>query len=113
MYELHGKQETTDIRPGDTLTLDASWMAVAMRRADFSVQVGPVAYAQWQTTDMRGPDVTPAEAGDRYRVYALGLASSVAWPERRSSLALKLFREFEARSTFEGYSIQLSAALAF
>ena len=24
MYELHEKQETTDVRPGDTLTLDAS-----------------------------------------------------------------------------------------
>jgi hypothetical protein len=113
MYELHGKQETTNIRPGDTLTLDASWMHRVAQRADFSVQAGAAGYAQWQTTDKRGPDVAAAEAGDHYRVYALGFASSVSWPATRSSLALKLFREFEARSTFEGYSIQLSAALAF
>jgi hypothetical protein len=113
MYELHGKQETTDVRPGDTLTLDASWMKVATRRAGFDVQVGAVGYAQWQTTDKRGPGITPAQASEHYRVCALGLATSVAWPARRSSVALRLFREFEARSTFEGYSIQLSAALAF
>src|SRR5262245_10730794 len=113
MYELHEKQETTDVRPGDTLTLDASWMHVATRRADLSVQAGAVGYAQWQTTDKRGPDVTPDDAADHYRVYALGLAASAAWPERRSSVAFKLFREFDARSTFEGYSLQLSAAIAF
>ena len=113
MYELHETQETTGIRPGDTLTLDASWMHVALRRADFNVQAGAVGYAQWQTTDKRGPDVTPEEAGNRYRVSSLGLASSIAWPARRSSVAIKLFREFDARSTFEGYSAQISAAFAF
>jgi hypothetical protein len=113
MYELHGQQETTDIRPGDTLTLDASWMQVAAQRADIAFQVGAVGYAQWQTSDKRGPGVTAAEGADHYRVYAFGLATSVAWPARRSSLAFKVFREFEARSTFEGYSVHLSAAMAF
>ena len=60
-----------------------------------------------------GLSLNPAEEDEHYRVYALGLASSVAWPAHRSSLALKLFREFEARSTFEGYSIHVSAAIAF
>ena len=113
MYELHGKQETTDITPGDTLTLDASWMHAAARRADLNVQLGIVGYAQWQTSDKQGPGLTPEEASDHYRVYALGFASSVAWPKRRSSLGVKLFREFDARSTFEGYSVHLSAAFAF
>jgi len=113
MYELHETQQMTDIHPGDTLTLDASWMHAAVRRADFDVQVGAVGYAQWQTTDKRGPQVTPEEAGDHYRVYSLGLASSIAWPARRSSVAIRFFREFDARSTFEGYSAQLSAAVAF
>ena len=113
MYELHEKQETTDIRPGDTLTLDASWMRVDARRADRQFQYGAVAYAQWQTTDKRGPGVSPDESREHYRVYSLGLATGLAWPGRRSSLMLKLFREFDARSTFEGYSIQLSAAVSF
>lgn len=113
MYELHEKQETTDIRPGDTLTLDASWMRVNSSRSDRLFQYGAVAYAQWQTTDKRGPGVSPEEAREHYRVYSLGLATGLAWPGRRSSLMLKLFREFDARSTFEGYSIQLSAAVSF
>lgn len=113
MYELHEKQKTTDIRPGDTLTLDASWIHVNRARPDRLLQYGAVGYAQWQTSDKRGPGVNPAEAREHYRVYALGLAGGIAWPQRGSSFALKLFREFDARSTFEGYSIQLSAAYSF
>lgn len=113
MYELHGEQETTGIRPGDTLTLDASWMHVTTRRDAYSVQIGAVGYAQWQTTDKRGPGVTPQESADRYRVYALGLAGAVAWPARGAGLAFKLFQEFDARATFEGYSVQVSATFAF
>ena len=56
MYELHEKQETTDIRPGDTLTVDASWMRLSTRRPDRPIQFGAVGYAQWQTTDRRGPE---------------------------------------------------------
>jgi hypothetical protein len=80
MYELHEKQETTDVRPGDTLTLDGSWMHVNARRPDRLIQYGAVGYAQWQTSDKRGPDVTPEEARDHYRVYALGLAAGFTWP---------------------------------
>ena len=113
MYELHEKQETTDVRPGDTLTLDASWMRVISSHADRLFQYGAAGYAQWQTTDKRGPGVSPGESNEHYRVYSLGLAAGLAWPTRRSSLMLKLLREFGARSTFEGYSIQLSAAVSF
>jgi hypothetical protein len=113
MYELHEKQESTDVRPGDTLTLDASWMHVMLGHEDRPVQFGVVSYAQWQTSDKRGPGVTPEESRDHYRVYALGIAAGMNWSKHRSGVALKLFREFDARSTFEGYSVQLSAAVAF
>jgi hypothetical protein len=113
MYELHDKQETTDIRPGDTLSVDASWMRTSPWGPTHVRQYGIVGYAQWQTSGKQGPDVTPEEARERYRVFALGLAAGLAWPQRRSSVALRLFHEFDARSTFEGYSAQLSAAFAF
>jgi hypothetical protein len=112
MYELHGRQETTDVRPGDTLTLDASWMYASDRWSAQRPQFGVVGYAQWQTSDKAGPDVTPEQAGEHYRVYALGVAGSMAFGAR-SGLAFKLFREFDARATFEGYSMQLSASVAF
>jgi hypothetical protein len=112
MYELHGRQETTDVRPGDTLTLDASWMYSLPGPAGRRAQLGVVGYAQWQLSDKRGPDVTPEQANERYRVYALGLAGSMGLGER-SGLAFKFFRELDARSTFEGYSAQLSASVAF
>jgi hypothetical protein len=113
MYEFHEKQETTGVRPGDTLNLDASWIRVNRARPDRPWQLGVAGYAQWQTSDKRGPDVTPDEAREHYRVYALGLAGGVSWPAHESSVTLKLFHEFDARSTFEGYSVQLSAAVSF
>ena len=113
MYELHGKQETTDVSPGDTLTLDASWMHASSRWADRRLQFGAAGYAQWQVSDKSGPGVTPEEARDHYRVYALGLAASMGPAGGRSSFAVKLLREFDARSTFEGYSFQVSATFSF
>jgi hypothetical protein len=34
-------------------------------------------------------------------------------PERQVSLGLKYFKEFSNRSTFQGYSLQISASIKF
>jgi hypothetical protein len=110
MVELHGRQEGTDVRPGDTLDFDASLTRTVATAHAATVQLGIAGYAQWQLSDRTGPG---AAEGDRYRVYALGLAMQCAPAGSRSAFALRLFREFGARSTFEGLSLQLSGSLAF
>jgi hypothetical protein len=111
MYEFHGSQSGTGVRPGDTLNLDFSVMQTLPERGATRIQVGAVGYAARQTSAKTGPAVTAAEAAARYRVNAFGVAAIVAWPERKATLGFKYFDEFSNESTFEGYSLQISIAI--
>jgi hypothetical protein len=112
MYEVHGSQSGTGIRPGDTLNLDLSVMHTLPRRGgEAVVQVGLVGYAARQTSGKSGPAVTAAEAAARYSVNALGAGAVVALPESGVTLAFKYFDEFSNESTFEGNSLQISVAI--
>jgi hypothetical protein len=111
MYELHGEQSGTNIRPGDTINLDFSIMHRLPERGAARVQVGAAGYAARQTTAKEGTTVTAAESAARYRVNALGVASVVTLPERGVTLGFKYFDEFSNESTFVGYSLQISVAI--
>jgi hypothetical protein len=64
-------------------------------------------------TDKEGPGITPGQADARYRVNAVGFASNVNWPERKLGLGFKYFKEFSNRSTYQGYSVQISGSFGF
>jgi hypothetical protein len=113
MYEFHGTQAGTHIHPGQTLSLDYSLTHITSVRNDVRLQVGLVGYGQWQTTDKRGPDITPAQAAAHYRVNALGFASNLTLPQQKVNLGFKYFKEFANRSTFQGYSLQVSGSISF
>ena len=113
MYEFHGTQEGTKIHPGQTFNLDYSLTQSFPLREDLRLQIGLVGYGQWQTTDKSGPTITPAQASAHYRVSALGFASNLMLPGRRVSVGAKYFREFSNKSTFQGYSVQISGAITF
>jgi hypothetical protein len=113
MYEFHGRQEGTDIHPGQTFNLDYSVTRMIPLREDMRLQVGVVGYGQWQTTDKTGPGVAPEEEETRYRVNSLGFTGSLSLPKRKASVGLKYFQEFSNRSTFEGYSLQISCSFGF
>jgi hypothetical protein len=113
MYEIHTTQQGTQIHPGDTLNLDYSLTQVLSLQRDLNLQVGLVGYEQWQLTHKTGPDITPAQSSAHYRVNALGFGSSVILPARKASVGIKYFKEFEDRSTFQGYSFQITASIKF
>jgi hypothetical protein len=113
MYEIHTTQQGTQIHPGDTLNLDYSLTHVLSLQRDLNLQVGLVGYEQWQLTDKTGPSITPAQSSAHYRVNSLGFASSLILPARRASVGVKYFKEFEDRSTFQGYSFQITASIKF
>ena len=112
IYEFHTAQEGTDIHPGQTLSLDYSLTQRIALRKDLQLQVGLAGYGQWQTTGRSGPNVTPDEMAARYRVNALGPAANVLLPGRKVSLGVRYLKEFSNRSTFQGYSIQISGSLS-
>ncbi len=112
MYEIHTTQEDTRIKPGQTFNLDFSLMRALPFGDKPWLQVGLTGYNQRQTTARRGPGVTPNQEAARYKVNALGFASSVNLP-RRINVGFKYFQEFSNRSTFQGHSIQVSGAIKF
>jgi len=112
MYEFHTIQEGTNIHPGDTFDLDYSLMA-ALPVQDFRLQVGLVGYEQRQTTAKTGPTVSAITSDERYSVNSLGFAVNSTFPNRKASLGFKYFKEFLNRSTFQGYSLQLSGSVSF
>ena len=111
MYEFHTTQEGTDIHPGDTFNLDYSLLGALPVAQDVQLQMGVVGYEARQTTAKTGPTVSQAASEERYAVNALGLAVNSAFPKHRASVGFRYFKEFANRSTFQGYSLQLSGSL--
>jgi len=113
MYEFHSTQQGTQIHPGQTFNMDYSLTQVLELPKDLRLQLGLVGYEQWQTTDKTGPNITPAQAAAHYRVNALGFAPSIGLPDRKVNIGMKYFKEFSNRSTFQGYSLQISGTISF
>jgi len=113
MYEFHGTQEGTGIQPGQTFDLDYSVTRLFPLEEDLLLQLGVVGYGGWQTTDKEGPAVTPEQAETRYAVHALGFTGNLSFPARKAGLGLKYYKEFSNRSTFEGYSLQITGSINF
>jgi hypothetical protein len=113
MYEFHGVQEGTDTNPGETFDLDYSIMGLLRGFQSFQLQAGLVGYGQRQTTATTGPTISEAASMDRYAVNGLGFAVNTAFPKHKAAVGLKYFKEFANRSTFQGYSVQLSGSISF
>jgi hypothetical protein len=113
MYEIHTAQQGTQIHPGDTFNLDYSLTHVLPLQRDLNLQLGLVGYEQWQLTDKAGPGVTSTQSSAHYRVNALGFATNLILPSRKVTVGIKYFKEFEDRSTFEGYSFQITGGINF
>lgn len=113
IYEFHAVQEGTGLRPGQTLSMDYSLAGVLPLADDLELHAGLTGYSQWQTSAHAGPDVTPAEAAARYQVHALGPIATLVLTGRRVQLSTRYMREFEAQSTFQGYTFQVTGAVNF
>jgi len=113
MYEFHSTQEDTMVHPGQTFNLDYSLTHTLPLPRSLRLQFGLVGYGQWQTTDKHGPNITPEQAAAYYKVNALGFAANAVLPQQKVSVGVKYFHEFECRSTFQGYTLQISAAVTF
>jgi hypothetical protein len=112
MYEFHTTQEGTGIHPGENFDLDYSLMGSLPQTGHARIQLGIAGYEQRQTTAKTGPTVSSEASGERYAVNAIGLAVSSAFVSPKAAMSLRYLREFSNRSTFQGYSLQLSFSIA-
>jgi len=113
MYEFHGTQEGTDVKPGQTINLDYSVTRMLSLSEDMTLQMGVAGYEQRQTTDKNGPTIIEDQADARYKVNAIGVAGNLGLPARGVVLGLRYYKEFSNRSTFQGYSLQITGSVAF
>jgi hypothetical protein len=112
MYEFHSTQSGTQIHPGQTFDLDYSLMH-AFTFPDSRLQAGLVGYGAWQMTAKTGPNITPAQEAQRYRVNAVGVGLNYVMPARKVTLSFKYFDEFSNQWTYQGYSVQISVGVGF
>ena len=96
-----------------TLTCRITLTQAFPLQENLRLQFGLAGYGQWQTTDKQGPPITSEEAAARYRVYALGFAANAMLPQQKVSIGVKYFHEFDCRSTYQGYTLQISGAVTF
>ena len=99
---------------GDTFNLDYS----VTRTPSLWRGSRPAGRASWATSsdrpsDKSGPAITPEQSSARYAINALGFAANLNLPSRGAGLGLKYFQEFSNKSTYEGYSLQISGSVAF
>jgi hypothetical protein len=114
LYEFHTEQKGTGIHPGDTFDLDYSVMTtVPVADGSWLFQFGLAGYEARQTTPKTGPDVTPAQSSERYVIHGVGVAAAALMPGRKFNLGLKYFEEFATRSTYQGFSLQISGGISF
>jgi hypothetical protein len=113
MYEFHTTQSGTHISPGETFDLDYSVMRAFPFYAQSRLQIGVIGYGAWQTTAKTGPDVTPAEEAQRYRVNAIGVGLNLVLPTQAVTLSFKYFDEFSNQWTYQGHSVQISVGVGF
>jgi hypothetical protein len=113
MYEFHTAQDGTGVEPGQTFNLDYSVTRTLPLGAGMTLQAGLAGYEQRQTTGKSGPGVTSAQADARYAINALGVAGQLGLPARGVGLGLRYYGEFSNRSTYEGYSLQITGSVTF
>lgn len=113
MYEFHTTQEGSGVHPGQTFDLDYSLMGVFLRKPSLEMQAGFTGYEARQTTAKTGPSITLEESKERYHVNAAGFAFLAVFPRYKANVGFRLYEEFANRSTFEGYSAQISGAISF
>jgi hypothetical protein len=87
-------------------------MSSLRQTGDARIQLGVAGYEQRQTTARTGPTVSPEASRERYAVNAIGLAVSSFFAGPKVGISLRYLREFSNRSTFQGYSLQLSGSIA-
>jgi hypothetical protein len=57
--------------------------------------------------------VTEEQSRERYAINAIGFATNLVFPNQRFNLGVRLFKEFNNRAAYQGFSFQLSGAVSF
>jgi hypothetical protein len=114
IYEFHTTQRGTHIHPGQAFSLDYSLTQVLpiTKKRSTLLQAGVAGYGMWQTTDNSGPGINAAIPG-HYVANSVGGVVNVVLPMRKTSLGIKLLKEYANSNTVQGGTLQITGATTF
>ena len=113
IYEFHTTQEETGVHPGQTFAFDYSAMLTVIGNETVRLQIGPIGYEARQTTAKTGPPSLRSGVKRPLCNQRSRGGPEHGFPKRKVGMNLKYFKEFADRSTFEGYSLQLTGTISF
>jgi hypothetical protein len=107
-FETFGRQDDTDIRPGDVLTVEFG----VGKELKEGFDLGLLAFASFQTS--READSAPGTDNSKYEFYGIG--PEISW--RPASIpgfqaSVRIGFEFESRNSSQGTGMILSLAYGF
>jgi len=117
-YEIHSHKTDTDIKVGDIFTIEGGLGKTFIKAAmvhgapvpSLITTVGLAYYAQFKVTSDKASFTTNLLAGDKDRVYALGLEGTVIAPKSGMVYGLRVEPEFGARNRTQGWTFLLTVA---
>ncbi len=112
-YELHGKKEGFDIKPGQNLALNwgvSQYLPLSQDQV-LLLEIGPAGYFSWQVTEDAGTEVVKPTVKDS--VNGIGGQVGITQAAWGAVLNFHYFYEFSAKDRFQGESIGLNLAIKF
>ena len=115
IWEFHNEKSETNVKPGQTFSLDYSLMMTLPIQKDFKslLQFGLIGYGQWQVSDNSGSGAGPILQNIKYKVNGIGFGMNVILPPKGVTVGLKYFHEYGVESSVEGQNLQITAAVTF
>jgi len=111
-WEIHGQKRGTNITPGQTFTAEWGFGQVLPLKKDMSslLQVGLVAYDQWQTSKSTGTLTIagipiPERGIPYYSVHAIGVQANFVLPAKDLAAFFKYYDEYHALARPQGRTI--------
>ena len=111
-YEINHEVEDMDVTPGDRLSLNLGVSQfLPLGPPELLLEVGAVAYGQWQMTDDEGSDAFRPDAHDE--IYGVGPQVGLVYVPWNAAVTFKWAHEIAAESRFEGDNFTLNFAVGF
>lgn len=113
-YGIHSKKEGTELRAGNTLTLEGGFGTTftipTRHKSAWIIDFGPVYYAQFKVTEDAIPVDHQVFHGSKDHIYGLGLEAGVVFPKSFTSLSVRWLGEMGAKNRLQGNTFMITVA---
>lgn len=114
-YEVHSEKKDADLKAGDIITIEGGTGRAFYKKVDGTpipriTNIGVVYYTQFKVTSDRGsgPIEDQLLAGDKDRVFAIGVEANVFLPKQKLLLGARVLPEFGARNRTQGRTVLIT-----